>query len=1150
MHCAIYRENMQSVENIVSALSRDEMEHVMKVLKRDRDLQQSEDVRVAGLKLDLVREKRRGALVAGRRQHRQESRCARCLESLDWADWWDNSKARCTVCKHLVCKKCRVHDWKQGWRDARTTIVSSEAEEEATAARLRTSSAPVLPSQSSPTGTVAALGHHNSATTYPVHFDRPKVVTSDASTQTDFSFPPRLTANFRSDCPLCGNGSERSSRNSSATENSEDFKMSENVSTGGPNLKAAIRRPVTKSIDSIPFESENKAQLPVDRAKDAACAIPSFLRQAVNFDKTQKSSKPPQRTQSYCQPRSHSIAAEAPLISSLFLAGSILTRETRTTEKRSTSQPSLRDTDVAAASLEKLEPLENERFSGRRPLELEAMVAAPTSKEKKAASRAGATRIDESTKAIRSDLASDYDPGLNPFLSEYDPKLNPFLNSCDDVDRDEDSANKHTSAKREPQNPFLDSSSEQDEKENKPAPCPGRNAELVTSTRRSLSNAEKDAALKFLALAGVTSSQNRRYSTPASPNSWSKTEQEALKPSLITLGEARRKLDFTSPLSHISESGPPEASTHAAAVNAPSESRLSSSFSGLASTLNKPFAFLKAHSGQNGPGGTKRGRRTAGSLLDRGMDSTAPLAKRPNGAGGSDAGSDVANDDANVDGKREKASQGTSLEKSLIRPRSRELVLQDDELRRKTDTLASVDTQMVTLADSKPASEKTTDPIATALNIIPPTPKPELDEPEQDPVFARLDEFVSYRRRSSDQSDTFSVASSLVSTLVLAASPLSASNSPAASEGSSTETGNENHAGVCSDYSSEASYNARSDADYGDFEDSDAPSPARGPRKTARVFFGCSAGNTDETHVPLRRKGTRDSGYMTPDDALKSQKVAGAQSARARSQREVSDATWPVSESETTENNSTPTKKDHTSPTLSMSSQSVVYHGTGSVVPHSSFAALSHDDTPLIVDEKSYLLMRGDGMPEKKNVLQARESAAWICKVCYKTIELQRKTGDWFFRASLAKKTKYKQRVQIPVASLKAAARAPSPCAARANRTQGKRSRSQPDHLLRSKLVANVNSSPVRPNSSNPNSPSVSRRSTMGAIPPRDSKSDPVGRNLSGIALYQAVSQEAARKQWTRRQDRGTAAEQVRTALQKHVPGGDSSACWCLLGPG
>ena len=99
----------ERMEEILSSLSVDELDRLMGVMNRDKQLRERERERVTRLGVELVKEKRLGALVVRNQQKvNAESRCARCMKTLPAVARLNKSKWRCRVCNHLVCKSCRV----------------------------------------------------------------------------------------------------------------------------------------------------------------------------------------------------------------------------------------------------------------------------------------------------------------------------------------------------------------------------------------------------------------------------------------------------------------------------------------------------------------------------------------------------------------------------------------------------------------------------------------------------------------------------------------------------------------------------------------------------------------------------------------------------------------------------------------------------------------------------------------------------------------------------------------------------------------------------------------------------------------------------------------------------------------------------------
>ena len=97
------------MDDILSTLSVTELERIMGVMNRDKQLRERERERVTRLGIELVREKRLGALVVSDNQKlNAKFRCARCLTPLPTIAHLKRSKWRCCVCNHLVCKSCRV----------------------------------------------------------------------------------------------------------------------------------------------------------------------------------------------------------------------------------------------------------------------------------------------------------------------------------------------------------------------------------------------------------------------------------------------------------------------------------------------------------------------------------------------------------------------------------------------------------------------------------------------------------------------------------------------------------------------------------------------------------------------------------------------------------------------------------------------------------------------------------------------------------------------------------------------------------------------------------------------------------------------------------------------------------------------------------
>ena len=97
------------MDDLLSNLSTSELERIMAVLNRDKKLRERERERVIKLGIELVREKRQGALVVNDKQKQNMmSRCARCLSLLPAVARLNKAKWRCCVCKHLICKSCRV----------------------------------------------------------------------------------------------------------------------------------------------------------------------------------------------------------------------------------------------------------------------------------------------------------------------------------------------------------------------------------------------------------------------------------------------------------------------------------------------------------------------------------------------------------------------------------------------------------------------------------------------------------------------------------------------------------------------------------------------------------------------------------------------------------------------------------------------------------------------------------------------------------------------------------------------------------------------------------------------------------------------------------------------------------------------------------
>lgn len=91
-------------QNIFDNLSINEKTAIMTVLSRDRILREKEAERVMKLRIDLVRDKREGALIPGKFPTPIKRACARCREPLGLS-----ISERCPCCKHLICKKCRVY---------------------------------------------------------------------------------------------------------------------------------------------------------------------------------------------------------------------------------------------------------------------------------------------------------------------------------------------------------------------------------------------------------------------------------------------------------------------------------------------------------------------------------------------------------------------------------------------------------------------------------------------------------------------------------------------------------------------------------------------------------------------------------------------------------------------------------------------------------------------------------------------------------------------------------------------------------------------------------------------------------------------------------------------------------------------------------
>ena len=98
------------MNEIFSSFSASELEKIFSVLSRDKTLRDREKERVAKLGTELVREKRQGAIVVngGPKSDMSGIRCARCLQPLPTIARINKSNWRCCVCKHLVCKTCRV----------------------------------------------------------------------------------------------------------------------------------------------------------------------------------------------------------------------------------------------------------------------------------------------------------------------------------------------------------------------------------------------------------------------------------------------------------------------------------------------------------------------------------------------------------------------------------------------------------------------------------------------------------------------------------------------------------------------------------------------------------------------------------------------------------------------------------------------------------------------------------------------------------------------------------------------------------------------------------------------------------------------------------------------------------------------------------
>ena len=84
-------------------LSLQEKTAIMGVLSTDRLLRETEEERIMKLRIELARERRAGAVISGEKNTMSSKACARCRKSVGLM-----ATARCPVCKHIICKECRV----------------------------------------------------------------------------------------------------------------------------------------------------------------------------------------------------------------------------------------------------------------------------------------------------------------------------------------------------------------------------------------------------------------------------------------------------------------------------------------------------------------------------------------------------------------------------------------------------------------------------------------------------------------------------------------------------------------------------------------------------------------------------------------------------------------------------------------------------------------------------------------------------------------------------------------------------------------------------------------------------------------------------------------------------------------------------------